>query len=110
MSKINGIGSLNPYVDRLTISCIAEINPKGEVVNYRITPSIIRSRLKMSYDKVNDILKDHIVDSEYREYEKTLRIMSRLALVLRRNRIKTGSVEFNRSEIKPNYEASQGYQ
>ena len=51
----NGIGSLNPHVDRMTISCIMEITPDGEIVNYRISPTIIHSKLKMSYDKVNDI-------------------------------------------------------
>ena len=100
----NGIGSLNPYVDRLAISCIAEISPEGKAIRHRLTPSVIRSRLKMSYDKVNSILKDGIVDPDYQEYEKTLRIMSKLAYVLRKKRLRTGAIEFNRPEIKANYE------
>ena len=40
----NGICSLNPDVNRLTISCIMEINAKGEVVDYNILESVIRSK------------------------------------------------------------------
>ena len=100
----NGIGSLNPFVKRLTLSCIMEISPEGKVINYRITPSVIKSRLKMTYNKVNDILKDGVVDSEYSDFVDTLRLMSKLALILRRNRLKSGSVEFEKSELKLIYD------
>lgn len=96
----NGIGSLNPYVDRMTISCIMEITPDGEIINHRISPTIIRSRLKMSYDKVNDLLKNGIVDPQYKEHEETLKIMQKLSLILRKNRLQAGSAEFNRPELK----------
>ena len=96
----NGIGSLNPYVDRLTISCIMKINPKGEIISHRISPTIIRSRLKMSYDKVNAVLKDGIIDPEYREFADTLKIMQRLSYILRKNRLLAGSAEFNRPELQ----------
>ena len=100
----NGIGSLNPYVRRLAISCIMEIDKNGDVVNYKITPSIIKSRLKMTYDKENKILKDNDVDSEYEDYVETLRLMSKLALKLRKNRLVKGSIEFERHEIKALYQ------
>ena len=96
----NGIGSLNPYVDRLTISCIMKINPKGEIISHRISPTIIRSRLKMTYDKVNAVLKDGIIDPDYREFADTLKIMQRLSYVLRKNRLLSGSAEFNRPELQ----------
>ena len=96
----NGIGSLNPYVDRMTISRIIEFSPDGEVVSYRIRPTIIRSRLKMSYDKVNAILKDGVVDPEYKDHEETLKLMQKLALILRKKRLLAGSAEFNRPEMK----------
>ena len=99
----NGIGSLNPYVERMAISCIMEINPDGKIINYRITPSIIKSKLKMSYTKVNKILKEGIVDSEYEEFADTLRLMNKLALILRKNRLKKGAVEFEKSDIKAIY-------
>lgn len=96
----NGIGSLNPHVDRMTISCIMEITPDGEIVNYRISPTIIHSKLKMSYDKVNDILKNGLVDSEYEEFVDTLKNMQKLSLILKKRRILEGSSEFNRPELK----------
>ena len=96
-----GIGSLNPNVDRMTISCVMEINSEGRVINYRITPSIINSKLKMSYKKVNDILKAGVIDSEYIKYVDTLKLMSKLAFLLRRERLKRGSVEFDRFDVRP---------
>ncbi len=96
----NGICSLNPYVERLAMSCIMEVNKDGEVVNYEILPTVIKSQLKMSYTKVNAILKEGKVDSEYEGHANTLRTLSKLALVLRRNRLKNGAVEFDRPELK----------
>ena len=61
----NGICSLNENVIRLTISCVMDINEKGKVVRNEIFPSFIKSKKKMTYDKVNDILMRNIVDSEY---------------------------------------------
>ena len=54
----NGICSLNPNVDRLAISCIMEITPNGKIVSHDIFESIIRSRIQMTYKKVNKILND----------------------------------------------------
>lgn len=96
----NGIGSLNPDVDRMTLSCIMEISPDGEILQHRISPTIIRSRLKMSYGKVNQLLKDGVVDEEYKPYEHTLQTMKKLSLVLRKRRLLAGAAEFNRPEMK----------
>jgi len=52
----NGICSLNPNVDRLALSCIMNIDKKGKVVSYDIKKSVIRSRMQMTYNCVNDIL------------------------------------------------------
>lgn len=100
----NGIGSLNPYVERLTISCIVEINPEGEIVNYRLSPTVIKSQLKMTYEDVNSILKDGKVPEGYEEHVETLRRMSKLALILRKKRLNRGAVEFERCELKTGYD------
>ena len=54
----NGICSLNAGVDRLALSCIMRINPKGEVVDYRIVESVICVDQRMSYTSVKKILED----------------------------------------------------
>lgn len=100
----NGIGSLNEGVDRLTISVVMEFNPQGKRVGYRIVPSVINSKKKMNYDKVNEILKTGVVDPKYKSFEKTLHNMNKLALTLRKNRILNGAVEFNRPEPKLKYD------
>ena len=96
----NGICSLNPYVERLTLSCIMELNSKGKVVHYRIAPCVIKSNLKMTYTKVNQLLKGEKIDSEYEKYEESLRTLNKLALILRKNRFNAGAIEFNRPELK----------
>lgn len=96
----NGICSLNPGVERLALSCIMEFDKDGNVVSSYITPSVIKSRLKMTYKAVNDILKEDKIDPAYEEHVDTLKRLQTLALKLRRNRIKNGSVEFNRPELK----------
>ena len=96
----NGICSLNPLVDRLALSCIMEVSNSLEVVNYRITPTVIRSRLKMNYDDVNNILNNNIVSDSYKPYENTLRLLNRLALTSKKNRLLKGSIEFDRPELK----------
>src|SRR5699024_3313483 len=65
----NGICSLNPHVDRLTLSCEMEITLQGEIVNHSIFPSVIRSKERMTYRDVNKILVDQ--DEEVREKYRT---------------------------------------
>ena len=75
----NGICSLNPNVDRLAMSCVMEIDNTGEVVDYEIFESVVKSRIQMTYKKVNSILEDGIVPSGYEEYVDKLKIMRELA-------------------------------
>ena len=53
----NGICSLNPQVDRLTLTCQIEIDGAGTVVNHEIFESVINSKARMVYDDVSDILE-----------------------------------------------------
>ena len=94
----NGICSLNPNVDRLTISCLMEIDNNGEVVNYNILKSVINSKLKMSYDKVNNILKGESIPEGYDDYVESLNLLNKVSLILRKKRLLDGSIEFNVSE------------
>lgn len=96
----NGICSLNEGVERLTISCVMEIDPKGNVVDYDIFPSVIKSRKKMTYDKVNDIIVRDIIDPEYEVYADILKEMNVLAKILRKKKNNRGYINFDLDEAK----------
>ena len=96
----NGICSLNPNVDRLTISCVMEIDDTGEVVNYDIFESVIKSNIQMTYKKVNKILEENIIPEGYEKYADTLKEMKILADILRKNKIEKGYIDFDLDESK----------
>lgn len=96
----NGICSLNEGVVRLTQSCVMKINNEGNVVDYDIFPSFIKSRKKMTYKKVNDIIMRNVVDSNYDEFSDILKQMNELAHILRRNKVKRGYIDFDLDEAK----------
>ena len=86
----NGICSLNPDVDRLAVSCVMEFDQEGKQVDYEIFLSVIRSKIQMTYKKVNSILEDNIVPEGYEPYENSLRLMGELASILRKFKTKRG--------------------
>lgn len=97
----NGICSLHPNVDRLTLSCEMEINHQGEVVNHEIFPSVIRSSARMTYQAVNSIL-DHD-DKTRKEYESLVSMfdmMEELHHILENMRERRGSIDFDTREAK----------
>ena len=96
----NGICSLNPDVDRLAVSCVMEFDPEGKQVDYEIFLSVIRSKIQMTYKKVNSILEDNIVPEGYEPYEKSLRYMGELASILRKFKTKRGYIDFGVEEAK----------
>ncbi len=96
----NGICSLNEGVIRLTMSCVMEINNKGKVVNYDIFPSYIKSRKKMTYEAVNDILMRDIVAPDYQEFAPILKEMNELAHILRKEKNSRGYIDFDLDEAE----------
>ncbi|PWG67848.1 ribonuclease R, partial [Enterobacter mori] len=67
----NGICSLNPNVDRLTLSCRMELNERGEVVKHEIFDSVIHSNYRMTYDEVNEIITDQNAETREKYSEFT---------------------------------------
>lgn len=96
----NGICSLNPNVDRLAMSCIMTVDKKGRVVGSKIQKSVIRSRIQMTYDAVNDILDKGIVQSGYEDYVADLKIMKEISDLLRSKMVGRGYIEFSSPEAK----------
>lgn len=95
----NGICSLNEGVDRLTLSCQMEFNPKGKLKNYDIFESVINSKKRMKYHEVNEVLEGK-ENEEYRPFIEELKHMVELSHILRENREKRGSISFDTNEIK----------
>ncbi len=96
----NGICSLNPGVERLTQSCVMEIDNKGKVVSHDIFESVIKSRLQMTYKKVNKWLDEGIVEDGYEPFTKDLTLMKELADILRKARSARGAIDFDTDEAK----------
>ncbi len=96
----NGICSLNPNVDRLAISCIMEIDSNGKLVSHDIFESVIKSRIQMTYKKVNKILEEDIVPEGYEPFVDKLKLMQELADILRKMKIKRGYIDFDIDESK----------
>ena len=93
------ICSLLPQVERLVLSCLMEIDHRGEVIGYELCPGVIRSAARMTYTSVNAILEGD--ESERRRYSELLEnfaLMNELAMVLRRKRERRGSIDFDLPE------------
>ena len=98
----NGICSLNPRVDRLTMSAIMELDQKGRVVDYTLAPSVIRSRERMTYTAVNEIINDPggALAGQYAHIKEMLLGMHKLALALIKRREERGAIDFDLPEAE----------
>lgn len=98
----NGICSLNPRVDRLTLSCFMEIDNKGKVVNHEIMESIIKTNERMTYTDVTKILRDHDEEliKRYDYLYEDFKMMEELCNILRAKRTKRGAIDFEIAEAK----------
>lgn len=98
----NGICSLNPKVDRLTLSCFMEIDKTGKVVDHEIVESIIKTSERMTYTDVTKILRDK--DEELmKRYDYLLdefRLMEELSNILTKKRTARGAIDFEFEECK----------
>ncbi|MEL7654979.1 MAG: ribonuclease R [Bacillota bacterium] len=96
----NGICSLNPKVDRLTLSIDMEIDERGKVVNHEIYESIIHSKARMVYTDVSDILENKAEDliEQYSDIYQDILRMDELARNLRKARDTRGSLDFDFDE------------
>ena len=121
----NGICSLSEGRDRLTLSCIMEINQAGEVINHEIAETVINSKGRLVYDDVSDYLdsineqnnnSEHNILSDankntseglnsnkyenLEKHEETLKLMRELAVLLQEKRHQDGSLDFDLDEAE----------
>lgn len=98
----NGICSLNPKVDRLTLSVSMEIDSRGNVVNHEIFESVIKTVERMTYTDVSDILEkdDPELKKRYDYLVEDFKMMEELSKILRKRRDIRGSIDFDFDESK----------
>lgn len=91
----NNICSLVPDEDRLTYSVIAEMTPRGKVVDYKIEKTVINSKQRFTYEEVQEI-----IESGSGTFADEILSLNKLAKTLRKKRMQSGSFDFSTSEIK----------
>ena len=101
-SLSNGICSLNEGVDRLTLSCIIQLDEYGNILNSSIEESVIRSSHRLTYNYVNEVLETKKgVDLEsLTKLEKKILLFDELAHIIRKTKIERGCLELDVPEIK----------
>ena len=93
------ICSLRPQVDRLVMSCLMEIDHRGEILGFELCPGIIRSRERMTYTAVNAVLEgDEASRERYFNLAESFKLMRELTLILNRKRERHGSIDFDLPE------------
>jgi len=93
------ICSLRPRLDRLVMSCVMEIDHRGEVVEYELSEGVIRSAERMTYTAVNAVLEgDSVARHRYATLTPIFEQMRDLALILRHKRQRRGSIDFDLPE------------
>ena len=98
----NGVCSLHPDVDRLTLSCIMEIDEKGKIVSHEIKKSVINSKARLIYEDVSDILENdnQELKQKYSKILDKLVLSEQLAKILMQRRDTRGAMDFDFAESK----------
>lgn len=93
------ICSLRPQVERLVLSCVMEIDPRGEIVGYELCEGVIRSAERMTYTAVNAAIEgDAAARTRYAALVPTFELMRDLATILNHKRQRRGSIDFDLPE------------
>lgn len=93
----NGICSLNPHEDRLTLTVFMEISPSGTICAHELHKSVIHSRERMTYSNITRLLESPSKEllAKYEYLLPALRDMEMLASALRKKRMERGSIDFD---------------
>ncbi len=96
----NGVCSLNPGVERLAKTFRLIINHEGKIIDFEFLDAVIKSRKKMTYEEVNQILVDGIVPEGYEEFVPDLLKMQELSQILTNRHEREGSLDFEGKEVR----------
>ena len=95
----NDLCSLREGVDRLTLSCMMTVNGQGKVTDYKITPSVIRSSARLTYNEVQKILDGDLKYIKKREkLIKEITLINELSEILSQRREEEGAIDLDVKE------------
>ncbi|XWK70765.1 VacB/RNase II family 3'-5' exoribonuclease [Tunturiibacter gelidiferens] len=95
----SGMCSLRPDEDRLVLSCLMEIDGRGEVLKYEVFEGIIRSAKRMTYTQIQGVIDGNVeTRAEFAELVPEFERMYELALKLNAKRHRRGSIDFDLPE------------
>lgn len=95
----NGLCSLNPHVERLTVSCEMNIDEQGKVIDAQLFPSVIKTSYRLTYEGVNRVL-DEQEEEKDEKLKQMLFLMKECAQKVRAQRYEKGAIDFERDEAK----------
>jgi len=98
----NGICSLNAGEDRLALSCMMTLDLTGEVVDYKISETLIHVNERMTYKDVAILLEENepVLEKKYSDYRQMFNHMATVAKLLSARRYKRGAIDFDFPEAK----------
>ena len=97
----NELCSLNPQEERLTLSCIMDIDENGIVQNSEVCQSVIKTKYRLTYDEVNQMLAgEETVKAQYSDFLPMLEQMANLQEILQKKRVERGALNFDFPESK----------
>ena len=102
----NGLCSLNPDVERLCLACEMVVGARGEIKDYRFYPAVMRSRARLTYTAVADILANPEGENaqQRRELVPQLQDLSALFHVLAKARVRRGAIDFESLETRMEFD------
>ena len=103
----NNLCSLNPNEDKLTFTVEMDLDKRGKVIKNDFYKSVIKSKYRMTYENVNTILEKNEdleeyrnLYDKYRKIDEMLKNMLELSKIIRSNKKRRGSIDFELPEIK----------
>ncbi|THF69038.1 ribonuclease R [Deinococcus sp. Arct2-2] len=97
----NGVCSLVPYQDRLTMTALVELSAEGDILKVQLAPSVINSKARLTYDEVQAYSEATATLPEAaRQLEGDLHLLLKITTKLRQRRLREGSLDFKMREVK----------
>lgn len=93
----NGICSLNPHEDRLTISCLVKLDVNGEIIDSEICESVINSQHRLTYTYVNEVIAKNKQEGELTQ---NILLLNEVAVLVGNIRHKKGTLDLDSTEVK----------